>query len=219
MAEPPSRSASPARKTPPPRIGFLWPAMVGGALGTAVALYLFWSHLQARHVAETVADPGLATPTPAECAIAKSALTAIHVAGEDARWEAGVGATTMTLKAHSQVINPVDVPGYTDDEADDVRGKGKADWRLCPGMDAFVRGLHWSAMSGDIDDAELGLSRPGVSKTGDEAKLYESFSAPAKGDNPEAPRQARGPWLATLVRVPDGAWRVTAIGDLSRHSR
>jgi hypothetical protein len=213
-------STGPSRLTrdhaPKLKIGFLWPLLLGLSLGTVAAGYLFWSRGQAQHVAETVGDPGLPKPSAEECAIARAAMTAIHTSGGDAGWTASVGWKTMTLRAHSQVVNPSDLPGYSDDEADDARGKVKVDWRTCPGMAAFVRGLHWDPLSSDIDSAQLGLGRPGLSKAHDEAKVYEVFTAPTPGDeNADSPRQKRGPWLVTLHPGPGGAWRVTATDDLT----
>jgi hypothetical protein len=185
--------------------------MLGIALGTAVGGYLFWSHGQAQHVGETATDPGLDKPTPEECAIARSALTAMHASGDDAGWRASLGP--LTLKARSQGINPVDVPGYADDEADNLRGKTIADWRGCAGMVAFMRGLGWSPMSGDLDIAEVGLARPSVSASGDQAKVYAMVGAPRQ-DAGGALMLARGPWLVTLRRN-GAAWRVTAIVNLA----
>ena len=208
MADPDrsTHSASRPRAAPKTPTRYVWPAMLGIALGTAVGGYLFWSHGQAQHAAETVTDPGLDKPSPQDCAIARAALAAIHASGNDARWRASLGP--LTLKARSQGINPVDVPGYADDEADNLRGKTIADWRGCPGLGAFVRGLGWSPMSGDVDIAAVGLARPGVSAAGDEAKVYEMVGAPSQNAG-GALMRARGPWLVTLHR--DGAaWQVVA---------
>jgi len=198
------------------KIGFLWPLLAGLTLGTVAAGYIFWSHGQAQHVAETVGDPGMPKPAAEECAIARAAMAAVHASGDDARWTAGAGWKTMTLRAHSQVVNPSDLPGYSDDEADDARGKVKVDWRTCPGMAGFVRSLHWAPLSADIDSAELNLARPGLNKADDEAKVYEVFTAPTPVDETaDSPRQKRGPWLVTLHHGADGGWQVTATDDLS----
>ena len=214
MADPDrsTHSAGLARAAPKTPVRFVWPALFGIALGTAVGGYLFWSHGQAQRAAETVTDPGLDKPTPAECAIARAALSAIHAAGADARWRAGLGA--LTLKARSQGINPVDVPGYADDEADNLRGKTIADWRGCADLGVFVRGLGWSAMSDGEDIAEVGLARPGVNAAGDEAKVYEMVGAPRQ-DAGGALMLARGPWLVTLHRGANGVWSVAATSALA----
>jgi hypothetical protein len=196
--------------------GLLIPLVLGLVLGTAVAIYAFWSHTHDQHLAETVADPGMGGLPAQECAIAKAAIAAFHTSGQDARQSASVGAKEMTLKAHSLVVNPTDVPGYDDDEADDVRGKPKADWRACAGMGDFVRGLKWIPLSDDIDSAELSVSRPGVNTAGDEAKVYESFSGPTP-DNHDATRETRGPWLLTLKKGANGTWVVAATADAPRH--
>ena len=194
---------------------YVWPAMLGIVLGTAsVAGYVYWSQGKARQVVERVADPALAKPAAVECAIARAALTAVHASGDDKRWRANVRDSTMTLTAASHVINPADVPGYADDEADNLRVKVAADWRGCPGLGAFVRSLGWSAMGGDENIPELGLGRPGVNAACDEAKVYEAFAAPI-GPN-DTPMLAAGPWLATLRRGADGAWRVSATTSLPR---
>jgi len=217
MADP-DRSTHSVRKARAPAIPgrYVWPALLGLAFGTAVAGYVFWSHGHAQHVAESVSDPDLDKPTPAECAIARAALTAIHASGDDARWRASLGA--LTLKNRSQRINPVDVPGYADDESDNLRSKTAADWRACADMGAFVRGLGWSPMSDDVDIAELGLARPGVSASGDEAKVYEMVGAPRQ-DAGGALMLARGPWLVTLARGPNEVWRVTDRADLTKAVR
>ncbi len=190
----------------------VWPLLFGFIAGTgAFAGYFYWSHQRAQLAAETAVEQGLAKPDPRDCAIARAALAAIHAAGDDARWRAALGP--LTLKARSQTVNPVDVPGYADDEAENLRGKTAADWRGCAGMGGFVRSLGWSAMSGDEDIAEIGLAQPGVDAAGDEAKVYELVAAPQPGSG--ALLRARGPWLATLHR--DGAgWRVTGRADVSR---
>ena len=194
---------------------YIWPALIGVALGTAVGGYLFWSHGRSQQAAETVADPSLDKPSPGDCAIARAALAAIHASGDDARWRASLGP--LTLKARSQGVNPVDVPGYADDEADNLRGKTIADWRGCEGLGGFVRSLGWSAMSGDEGIAEIGLARPGVNAAGDQAKVYEMVGAPRQ-DAGGALMLARGPWLVTLHR--DGvAWRVTATTDIAAKKR
>jgi hypothetical protein len=56
------------------------------------------------------------------------------------------------------------------------------------------------------------LGRPAMNKTGDEARLYEAFSTPDRDSG--ALFLARGPWLATLHRGADGAWRVVSTADL-----
>jgi hypothetical protein len=215
---------------------YIWPALIGVALGTAVGGYLFWSHGRSQQAAETVADPSLDKPSPEDCAIARAALAAIHASGDDARWRASLGP--LTLKARSQGVNPVDVPGYADDEADNLRGKTIADWRGCEGLGGFVRSLGcktiadwrgceglggfvrslgWSAMSGDEGIAEVGLARPGVNAAGDQAMVYEMVGAPRQ-DAGGALMLARGPWLVTLHR--DGvAWRVTATTDIAAKKR
>jgi hypothetical protein len=218
MAAKRHRSTGGAGLTSGPRaspLRYLWPAMLGLVLGTAsFAGYVYWTQGQARQVAERVADPAVAKPAADECAIAQAALSAIHASGDDKRWRASVRDSTMTLTARSHVINPADVPGYADDEADNLRGKVAADWRGCAGLGVFVRSLGWSAMGGDDNIPELGLGRPGVNAAGDEAKVYEAFAAPL-GPN-GAPVLARGPWLVTLHRDAGGAWRVTATTDLPR---
>jgi hypothetical protein len=205
-----ARRARAARKSP---VRYVWPALLGIGLGTAVGGYLFWSHVQAQYVAETVTEPGLDKPASEECAIARAALAALHGSGVDAGWRASYGP--LTLQARSQLINPVDVAGYADDEADNLRAKAIADWRGCAGMGAFVRSLGWSPIGGDEDIAEVGLARPGVSASGDQAKVYEMVAAPRQ-DAGGALMLARGPWLATLARRPNRVWRVITTTNLSR---
>lgn len=219
MAEPPDRSTHIAgltsAKPPPGSRRYALPIVLGLVLGTgAFAGYLFWSHGVGQHAAEMAGDPDKAKPSAGECAIARAVLAAIHASSDDTRWRTGVGTTTMTLKAGSQVINPADVSGYGDDEADDFRSKAAADWRWCPGMGVFVRGLGWGAMSDEADTPELSLGRPGMNAAGDEAKVYEAFMAPQAGAG--AQMLKRGPWLATLHPGPGGAWQVAETTDLTR---
>ena len=188
-------------------------------LGVGSALYfgfMYWSHQQSQRQALTAAqgDPAMAKPTAEECAIARAALTAIHAARTDKTWLTGAGADEMTLATDSKVINPADVAGYTDEEADDLRGKAAADWRWCPGMATFVGGIGWKPMGGDDPIAVLTLGRPGLNKAGDEARAYEAFMAP----NPDSGvlRLKNGPWLVTLHRAPNGAWQVTSTDALKR---
>lgn len=219
MTDQPPDQAS-ARKAAGPRpspFRYVAPIVLGLVAGSAVYFgYKSWG----RHAAEQQAlaaapgDPGMDKPAADECAVARAAASAVHAAGDDKRWETSAGVTTMSLGAHSRVINAADVAGFTDAEADNLRGKAAADWRWCGGMSAFVRGLGWSAMGTDNGVAELGLGRPGLDKAGDEARLYEDFAAP-QGDT-DVLLRARGPWLVTLHRGPNGAWRVTSTEALKR---
>jgi hypothetical protein len=204
------RSAGPRRS--PFRL--LAPIALGLIIGSALyGGYVYWSQQKSRQaVADAPGDADMAKPAADECAIARAALTAVHAAGSDKAWQTGAGIQEMSLAAYSKVINPVDVPGYSDDEADNLRSKAAADWRWCPGMAAFVGGLGWRPMGGDDAIAVLALGRPGLSKAGDEARVYEAFLAP-RGDSGVL-RLARGPWLVTLHKGPNGAWQVTATDDL-----
>jgi hypothetical protein len=198
-----------ARRSP---IDLAWPIALGLLLGTATfGGYIYWSHAQAKHtLAAAPPDPQLAKPSADECAIARTALTAVHAARDEARWRAVSGVATIALRTRSEMVNPIDYPGFSDDEADDLRAKSAADWRWCPGMETFVLGFGWSPMNPDEDTAELGMGRPAMNKTGDEAKVYEGFFAP-NADGAVTLRQ--GPWLVTLSKA-GGAWRVTSKTDL-----
>jgi len=195
------------------------PIVLGLTVGSALyGAYYYVSQQNAEQKALAAAPPdsGMAKPSAEECVIARAALTALHAAGSDTAWRVAADARTMTLAVDTRVVNPADVIGYSDDEADDLRGKLAADWRGCPGMAAFVSGLGWSAMGGDEAIPAMALGRPAMNKTGDEARLYEAFSAP----NPDTGVLflARGPWLATLHRGADDAWRVVSTADL-KHIR
>jgi hypothetical protein len=195
----------------------LGPIALGLAAGSAIyGGYEYWSHQKAQHQAlvDAPGDADLAKPTADECAVARAALTAVHAAGADKAWRTGAGASEMSLVAQSKVINPADVSGYSDDEADNLRAKSAADWRWCPGMAAFVGGLGWSPM-GDDNMASVALGRPGMNKAGDEARAYEAFVAP-KADSGGVLLLARGPWVVTLHKGPNGAWQVTSTDDLKR---
>jgi hypothetical protein len=209
----PSNAGGPAGpKRSPFRL--LAPIALGLIIGSALyGGYVYWSQQKSHQtVADAPGDADMAKPAAAECAIARAALSAVHAAGADKAWQTGAGVQEMSLAAYSKVINPVDVPGYSDDEADDLRAKAAADWRWCPGMAAFVGGLGWRPMGGDDAIAVLALGRPGMSKAGDEARAYEAFLAP-RGDSGVL-RLARGPWLVTLHKGPNGAWQVTSTDDL-----
>jgi hypothetical protein len=206
--------AATAKRSP---FRILWPIALGLVVGSALyGGYNYWSHQQSQQKALAAApgDADMDKPAAEECAIARVALTAVHAPGSDRAWQTAASVSEMSLAAHSKVINPVDVPGYGDDEADDLRSKSAADWRWCPGMTAFVSGLGWTQMGGDDVVAVLALGRPGLNKTGDEAKVYEAFLAP-RGDSGVL-RLARGPWLVTLHRSPAGAWQVASTDQLKR---
>jgi hypothetical protein len=193
----------------------LMPIVLGLAVGSAIyGGYYYVTHQNAEQKALAAAPPdsALAKPSVEECAVARAALTALHAAGSDTGWRKAADAQTMTLEANTRVVNPTDVAGYSDDEAEDLRGKVAADWRGCPGMAAFVSGLGWSAMGGDEAIPAMVLGRPAMNKAGDEARLYEAFSTPDPDTG--ALRLGRGPWLATLHRGADGAWRVVSTADL-----
>jgi hypothetical protein len=187
--------------------------LVGSALYGG---YMFWTHHKAQQaLVDAPGDEDMAKPAAEECAIARAALASIHAAGSDKTWQKGVGVTEMSLAPYSKVINPADVAGYTDEEADNLRSKATADWRWCPGMAAAVGGFGWKPIGpGDNGVAVLGLGRPGMSKAGDEARVYEAFLSPSATTG--ALHVTRGPWLATLHKGPSGAWQVTATDDLKR---
>lgn len=196
---------------------FVVPIALGLVVGSIVYYgYIWWSHHKSAQqaVADAPGDPDMDKPAADECAMARAAAAAVHAAGDDKRWEAGAGQTTLSLGAHSKVINTADFAGFGDDEAASLNAKAPADWRWCPGMAASVAGLGWSAMGSDYGVAMLWLGRPGVNKAGDEAKMYEAFAAPKEEGG--APMLAKGPWLVTLRKAPTGAWQVTARDDLKK---
>jgi hypothetical protein len=196
---------------------FVWPIALGLVVGSGLYYgYILWSHHKTgpQAAADAPGDPDMDKPTADECAMARLAASAVHAAGDDKRWQAGAGVTTMSVIAHSKVVNPADFAGFADDEAASLNSKAPGDWRWCPGMAAHVGGLGWSAMGSDYGVAGLALSRPGLNKAGDEAKMYESFNAPKEEGG--APMLAKGPWLVTLHKAPNGAWQVTSRDDLKK---
>ena len=126
------------------------PIVLGLAVGSAIyGVYAYVSHQNTEQKALAAAPPDsfMAKPSAEECAIARAALTALHAAGSDTAWRTAADARTMTLEAHTRVVNPTDVAGYSDDEADDLRGKPAADWRGCPGMAALTPGPSLPSMA------------------------------------------------------------------------
>jgi hypothetical protein len=219
MTDQSDKPAKPGRPAGPKRSPFrlLAPIALGLVVGSALyGGYYYWSHQQSRQQALAAAqgDADMARPTAEECAIARAALSAIHAGRAEKAWQTGAGVSEMSLGTDSKVINPVDVAGYSDEEADNLRSKSAADWRWCPGMTTFVSGLGWTQMGGDDVVAVLALGRPGLNKVGDEARVYEAFMAP-RGDSGIL-RLAGGPWLATLHRGPNGAWQMTSTDALKR---
>jgi hypothetical protein len=215
MTHQPDNPTSRGAKRSPFRL--LWPVALGLVVGSALyGGYNYWSHQQSQQKALAAAPGDADMPKPAaeECAIARVALAAIHAAGSDKAWQTGAGVSEMSLAPYSKVINPVDVSGYSDDEADDLRSKSAADWRWCPGVAAFVSGLGWTQMGGDDVVAVLALGRPGMNKAGDEARVYEAFLAPRADSG--VLMLTRGPWLVTLHKGPSGSWLVTSTADLKR---
>jgi hypothetical protein len=217
MTYQPEKPADAGKPAGPKRSPFrhLAPIALGLVVGSALyGGYQYLSHQQSQQqaLAAAAGDADMAKPAADECAIARAALTAIHAAGADKTWQAGAGVHEMSLADDSKVINPADVAGYSDDEADNLRSKAAADWRWCPGMGAFVGGLGWRQMGGDDVVAVLALGRPGVNKAGDEARAYEAFLAP--NPNTGVLRLNHGPWLVTLHKGPNGAWQVTSTDDL-----
>ena len=215
MTDNPTTAGKPAsaRRSP---FRLLAPIALGLVVGSALyGGYMYWTQHKAQQaLADAPGDEDMAKPAAQECAIARAALAAVHGAKSDKAWQAGASVHEMSLAPYSKVINPADFAGYTDDEADNLRSKASADWRWCPGMAAFVGGLGWSPIGpGDNGVAVLGLGRPGLNRTGDEARVYETFLSPNAGG---ALHVTRGPWLATLHKGPNGAWQVTATDDLKR---
>jgi hypothetical protein len=196
---------------------FVLPIALGLVVGSILYYgYTWWSQHKggAQAAADAPGDADLDKPAADECAMARAAAAAVHAAGDDKRWEAGAAQTTMSLGAHSKVINTADFAGFGDDESASLNAKAPADWRWCPGIAASVAGLGWSAMGSDYGVAVLLLGRPGVDKAGDEAKLYEAFAAPKEEGG--APFLAKGPWLVTLHKAPTGAWQVVKRDDLKK---
>jgi hypothetical protein len=189
-------------------VNFVGPVILGLVLGSAAfGGYLYWSGAKARQAQEAApGDPSLAKPTADECAIVRAVLSDAHASGKDAKWRATYKAGAMSLRPRSQVVNPTGKSGYTDEEVENLRGKGATDWRGCPDMGTFIHSLGWSPMTDEEDVADLALGRPAVNKTGDEAKLFEGFIVP---DVDVGSLQMKGgPWLVTLHRGPNGAWAV-----------
>ncbi len=203
------------RKRMPGRapINFVGPVILGLVLGSVVfGGYLYWSGAEARHAQETApGDPSLAKPTVDECAIVRAVLSDAHASGADAKWRAAYKTAAMSLRPRSQVVNPTGTSGYSDDEVENLRGKGAADWRGCPDMGGLVHSLGWSPMTDDEAVADLALGRPGVNKAGDEAKLFEGFIVPDVDVG--SLRMKGGPWLVTLHRAPNGVWTVAPPDD------
>ncbi len=195
---------------------FVLPLALGLIAGTAAfAGYLVWSQVKTQHALESApADPDMAKPSAGECAIAQAAMAAIHASGDDARWRAAAGVKDMSLRADSQAINPSDLPGFSDEEAGDLRAKAVADWRGCPGMGTYLRTLGWSPINPDDSVANLVLGRAALNKAGDETKVYEKFVVPQVDDG--SLKLEGGPWLVTLHKDAGGAWRVTSTTALPR---
>jgi hypothetical protein len=216
MTDHPSNPTGKPAKPKASPMRFVVPIVLGLIVGSIVYYgYQWWTHRgPAQQPAEALAgDPDLDKPGAGDCAMARSATTAVHAAGDDKTWESGAGVANMTLAAHSKVINPADFAGISDDEADNLNSKAPADWRWCPGMSAFVSGFGWNAMGADYPVATLALGRPAVNKAGDEAVMYEAFMAQKASG---VLGLAKGPWLVTLHRGPNGAWQVTKRDDLKK---
>src|SRR6185437_1616248 len=213
----PSPATKPAKPSSSP-MRFVVPIVLGLVVGSAIYFgYQWWAHRGAstQQPAEALAgDPDLAKPAADDCAMAKAAASAVHTAGDDKQWEAGAGVTGITLGDHSRVINPADFAGISDDVTTNLNSKAPADWRWCPGMSAFVSGFGWNAMGSDYPVATLALGLPAVDKAGDEAVMYEAFMSTKGGDGVLG--LAKGPWLVTLHKAPNGAWQVTKREDLKK---
>lgn len=213
---PPSGKKPAGRQFSPASL--ILPIVLGLVAGSIIYYgYLWWTHHKSapQQPAEALAgDPDMDKPAAAECAMAQSAATAVHAAGDDKRWETGAAVTSITLDDHSRVINPADYAGFTDDESANLNSKAAADWRWCPGMSAFVSHFGWNAMGSDYPVATLALGRPAINKAGDEARMYEAFLA-QQGDS--GLKVNKGPWLLTLHKDASGAWQVTSRDDLKKY--
>lgn len=212
---------SPARKPASPRGSpsrLVVPIVLGLVVGSAIYFgYMWWTHHKGpaqQPPAALAGDPDLDKPAADECATAQAAVSAVHAAGDDKRWETGANVTSISLGDHSKVINPADYAGFTDDESANLQGKAGADWRWCPGMSAFIGHLGWNAMGSDYPVATLALGRPAFNKAGDEARMYEAFEAEKPGGMLMV---NKGPWLVTLKKAPNGAWQVTSRDDLKKY--
>lgn len=213
----PNPATKPAKPSSSP-MRFVLPIVFGLVAGSIIYYgYQWWTHrgAHAQQPAEALTgDADLAKPVADDCAMAKAAASAVHTAGDDKQWESGAGVTGMTLASHTKTINPADFAGITDDESTNLNSKAPADWRWCPGMSVFVSNFGWNAMGADYPVATLALGLPAVDKAGDEAVMYESFMA-QKADSGVL-GLAKGPWLVTLHKGPNGAWQVTKRDDLKK---
>jgi hypothetical protein len=133
MTHQPDNSTDTGKPAGPKRSPFqiLAPIALGLVVGSALyAGYFIWSHYNHHQApAEAPGDADMAKPAPDECAIARAALHTIRVTGADKAWQTGAGVSEMSLATYSKVINPADVSGYSDDEADNLRSKSAAEGR------------------------------------------------------------------------------------------
>jgi hypothetical protein len=206
--KPPNPKSSPAR--------FVVPIVLGLVAGSIIYFgYQWWTHRAppGQPAVALAGDADLAKPTADDCAAAKAAASAVHAAGDDKQWETAAGVSSMSLADHTKVINPADFAGISDDQSNNLNSKAPADWRWCPDMSAFVSHFGWNAMGADYPVATLALGLPAVNKAGDEAVMYEAFMAQKESGGLGL---AKGPWLVTLHKGPNGAWQVTKRDDLKK---
>lgn len=164
--------------------------------GGAFALMAFGLDRAGVYWAESFGDRRLDAPRADECQIARLLLRDLRDHRLPALTAAaGLRLGDVGLRAIAWRSSGTFTPGQG------------ADWRKCPGLGRYERGLGLTPMgSGDLW-ASVYISRARFS--GDEASVWETFSprAAAITHGPDPP-EATAVWKLTLRRDGAGAWRL-----------
>lgn len=166
-------------------------AGVSASFALAVAGIGRWQTWQA----ESFGDRRLATPSPVECEIVRAVLADREP--DKAALLKGVGASDvpMGFRAFAWWSSGQRIPPG-------------ADWRKCPGLGPYIRGLGMARFASGELGPMLYVSR--VRLSGGEARVFETFSPPRRLGGVDVEARLSGAvrsWEVSLVRSA-GGWRV-----------
>jgi len=142
------------------------------------------------YVAESFGDRRLASPTTAECQIARVLLSDLR----DRR-------LTAPLSAAGLAGRPVELRVFAW-RSTGVRTPGQgADWRKCPGLGPFVRHLGMTRLASGALGLTTYISRATFDRGGDEATVWETFAPrPAFDPHGSDPPVSTAAWTVRLRR-------------------
>jgi hypothetical protein len=153
---------------------------------------------------ESFPNPGLASPSRDECAVAAAILSFHRANAQDRAYLRSLNRAGSRIKFATKARNSVDARLQA------------ADWRWCPGLSPLVRRNGWASLGTTSDDPRLELDRPTFSADAVQAKVEEAF-IPSVDDQIQGPSAGPNSWVFLTTRLrrdqKNGEWRVTAMAN------